>query len=674
MSYICTKIITLYISKTNKSNKSSIYSIHRKDICRMMEERYKYVRYATILTHIDMKKIFTSTVLLLCTTIAFAIPAKRNWKVITQSDGTSIKVCMTGDERLHYYVTEDNVPLYKAADNRYCYLKVENGKLLNSDILAHEAHMRTSKEMSAMANIADITPIASQLTIKWNNKSQPTTTKELTRNTNRLPGKDDKSVFKGSKKALVILACFKDKFFSKKDNEIVAFYNNVLNKEGFNEYGAAGSVHDYFKDMSRGEFDLTFDIIGPVKVSQSANYYGGPSALFGGTDHIGEFITEAIKKADESNEIDWKKYDWDGDGEVEQVFVLYAGYGQATGGPTGTIWPNAWTLDEALQNNDGNGGFSLDGVYINQYACSNELYLDSGTMPMGLGVFCHEFSHCMGLPDMYDTSYGRTPTMGDWDLLASGSYNGPQGIGWCPAGWTSYERAYAGWLDLTELKEGDRITGMKDLMDNDGKAYVIYNDNHKDEFYLLENHKNRSWDAYTPEDGLLIIHVDYDKALFDNNIVNTKGEFTTAQGYDGYYTNDHPRMAPFSRIRSIQNETYFYTYPMEAPRGVIDSLTNTSKPAAELYNELADGTKLMGKPIYNIEKDENGDISFTFMTKHKGTETAIKEIAINETEGTDGLVYDLTGKKAGHINDIKYGKLKAGIYITGGNGRKILVK
>ena len=83
----------------------------------MMEERYKYVHYATILTHIDMKKFFTSTVLLLCTTIAFAIPAKRNWKVITQSDGTSIKVCMTGDERLHYYVTEDNVPLYKAADN-----------------------------------------------------------------------------------------------------------------------------------------------------------------------------------------------------------------------------------------------------------------------------------------------------------------------------------------------------------------------------------------------------------------------------------------------------------------------------------------------------------------------------------------------------------------------------
>ena len=427
--------------------------------------------------------------------------------------------------------------------------------------------------------------------------------------------------------------------------------------------------------MSRGEFDLTFDIVGPVKVCKSATYYGGPSPIMGGADHIGEFITEAIKKADEKCDIDWKKYDWDDDGEVEQVFVLYAGYGQATGGPTGTIWPNAWTLDEALQNSDGNGGFSIDGVFIDQYACSNELYLDSGTVPMGLGVFCHEFSHCMGLPDMYDTNYGSTPTMGDWDLLAGGSYNGPQGIGWCPAGWTSYERTYAGWLELTELKAGDIIKGMTSLEEADGKAYVIYNDNHKDEYYLLENHKGMGWDKYTPENGLLIIHVDYDKDLFDNNIVNSKGEFTPAEGYDRYFTNDHPRMAPFSRVRSIQNDTYFYTYPMDAPRGVVDSLTDTSKPAAELYNALADGSKLMGKPVYNIEKDGDGNISFTFMTKEKETD-AIQDIAMAEDTTGDDTVYDITGKKAGRIGDIKNGSLKAGIYIIGGKRlqKKVLLK
>lgn len=616
-----------------------------------------------------MKRILISAVLSLCAAMTFAIPAKKNWKMVSQSDGTTIRVSQAGDEHLHYYITEDNVPLYKAADNRYCYLTIENGKLYNSGVLAHESAARSAKELQVMNTIHDLAPIARQMAAKKRSAAKRCVRPD------RLPSKDDISVFKGSKKALVILAAFSDKSFSKGDDAIVKFYDEVLNQEGYSQNGAAGSVHDYFKDMSRGEFDLTFDIVGPVKVSKSATYYGGPSPIMGGADHIGEFITEAIKKADEKCDIDWKKYDWDDDGEVEQVFVLYAGYGQATGGPTGTIWPNAWTLDEALQNNDGNGGFSIGGVFINQYACSNELYLDSGTVPMGLGVFCHEFSHCMGLPDMYDTNYGSTPTMGDWDLLAGGSYNGPQGIGWCPAGWTSYERAYAGWLELTELKAGDIIKGMTSLEEADGKAYVIYNDNHKDEYYLLENHKGMGWDKYTPENGLLIIHVDYDKDLFDNNIVNSKGEFTPAEGYDRYFTNDHPRMAPFSRVRSIQNDTYFYTYPMDAPRGVVDSLTDTSKPAAELYNALADGSKLMGKPVYNIEKDDDGNISFTFMTKEKETD-AIQDIAMAEDATGDDTVYDITGKKAGRIADIKSGKLKAGIYIIGGKRlqKKVLLK
>ena len=616
-----------------------------------------------------MKRILISAVLSLCAAMTFAIPAKKSWKVVSQSDGTTIKVSQAGDEHLHYYITEDNVPIYKAADNRYCYLTIESGKLHNSGVLAHESAARSAKELQVMNTIHDLAPIARQMAAKKRSAAKRCVRPD------RLPSKDDISVFKGSKKALVILAAFSDKSFSKGDDAIVKFYDEVLNQEGYSQNGAAGSVHDYFKDMSRGEFDLTFDIVGPVKVSKSATYYGGPSPIMGGTEHIGEFITEAIKKADEKCDIDWKKYDWDDDGEVEQVFVLYAGYGQATGGPTGTIWPNAWTLDEALQNSDGNGGFSIDGVFINQYACSNELYLDSGTVPMGLGVFCHEFSHCMGLPDMYDTNYGSTPTMGDWDLLAGGSYNGPQGIGWCPAGWTSYERAYAGWLELTELKAGDIIKGMTSLEEADGKAYVIYNDNHKDEYYLLENHKGMGWDKYTPENGLLIIHVDYDKDLFDNNIVNSKGEFTPAEGYDRYFTNDHPRMAPFSRVRSIQNDTYFYTYPMDAPRGVVDSLTDTSKPAAELYNALADGSKLMGKPVYNIEKDDDGNISFTFMTKEKETD-AIQDIAMAEDTTGDDTVYDITGKKAGRIGDIKNGSLKAGIYIIGGKRlqKKVLMK
>lgn len=602
----------------------------------------------------NIKKLFLSALLILGTTVVNAVPAMKSWKKMILSDGTAVEVTLVGDEYAHYYISRDGRTLAPRADGK---LALVSAVQIADMAFQRQAAMANARQRLSFARQAKATPAS---------KGRNTLC--------RLPSIDDKTIFRGSKKAPVILAYFSDKKFSKSDEQIVKFYDNVLNKEGFNEYGAAGSVHDYFKDMSRGVFDLTFDIIGPVKVSKSATYYGGPSVIMGGTDHIGEFITEAVKNADAAYNIDWSKYDWDGDGEVEQVFVLYAGYGQATGGPTGTIWPNAWTLDEATANNDGNGGFSLDGVFINQYACSNELYQSSGSTPMGLGVFCHEFSHCMGLPDMYDTNYSNTPTMGDWDLLASGSYNGPNGIGWCPAGWTSYERAYAGWLDIEELKAGDIITGMKDLEDNEGKAYAIYNDNNRDEFYLLENHKNRGWDAYTPEGGLLVIHVDYDKALFDNNIVNSKGTFTPAQGYDGIYTNDHPRMAPFSKIRSVTNETYYYTYPMEAPRGVLDSLTNVSKPAATLYNALADGSTLMGKPIYNIKKDaETGDISFSFMTKDTGAETAVSEIPYTEDSfSAEDNVYDLTGKLVGK----RTGSLKPGIYIIGNKDRtrKIIVR
>ena len=617
-----------------------------------------------------MKRLCMSALLALGAMTVMAIPAKKSWKKIVQADGSVVEVTLAGDETMHYYVTRDGVALARVADNRYCYVKIEGGKPVASVRLAHEQASRSEDENRLAVSSREMSLLASARRLSMS--SRVSRGKKAVHQF--VAGQN---VFKGSKKALVVLAYFSDKSFSESDEETRAFYDRVLNEKGFSEFGANGSVHDYFSDMSRGQFDLTFDVVGPVKVSKSATYYGGPSVLLGGTDHIGEFITEAIKKADAENDIDWQQYDWDGDGEVEQVFVLYAGYGQATGGPTGTIWPNAWTLDEALANNDGQGGFSLGGVYINQYACSNELYLSSGKTKMGLGVFCHEFSHCMGLPDMYDTNYSNTPTMGDWDLLASGSYNGPNGIGWCPAGWTSYERAYAGWLEPVELKPNDTVTDMGALEDSDGQAYIIYNDNHKDEYYLLENHKNTGWDAYTPESGLLVIHVDYDKDLFENNIVNTKGTFTPAEGYTGTFTNDHPRMAPLSRVRSISNETYYYTFPMNTPRGVVDSLTNTGKPAATLYNALADGTKLMNKPIYNIRKDsKTGNISFQYMPDKNGEAAYIQDINSMEPVDSRCRVYDLMGNVAGSYADIKAGSLARGMYILKSKNsiKKILVK
>ncbi len=584
-----------------------------------------------------MIKTFITTAIALATcATTTAIPAKKMWRSILLPDGTRTEAVFVGNERCHYYLTRDGyayTPLNDISDN-------EPMRLLK----AEEMRMATT---TFGRGLRRLTPRASSA---------------------------NSAEFRGKKKGLVVLAYFSDKSFAQNDSSIVSFYDKVLNKESYSENGAPGSVHDYFKDMSRGVFDLTFDIVGPVRVSKSATYYGGPSALYGGTDHAGEFITDALKKADSQFSINWSDYDWNNDGEVDQVFVLYAGYGQATGGPTGTIWPHAWTLDEAAQNNDGDGGFSLGGVYINRYACSNELYSNSGRVKMGHGTFCHEFSHCMGLPDMYDTNYGSTPTMGTWDLMASGSYNGPKGLGWSPAPWTSWERWQAGWLTPTELQPGDTITDMKGLEDDDAQAYIIYNDAHPDEYYLLENHTMKKWDAYAPESGLLILHVDYDKELFDNNIVNTRGTFTPEEGYSGYFTNDHPRMAPFSKVRSISGSTYYYTYPMQAPRGVIDSLTNTSNPAATLYNEQTDGTLLMSKPLKNISKDSaTGNISFVFMPKEGNTTMITENMVLPYRDEDQVPVYNLAGECVGKMSDIRSHKLSAGIYVTA-NGKKTIVR
>lgn len=598
---------------------------------------------------------------------AMAVPAKRVWRTVVQDDGSSLELMLVGDEHFHYFITRDSIPVVAEAENRYCYADVSETGLVSSGVLAHEPGMRDKAEQARMTTVSAVNKVGKARMEKL----------RAHRKTRRLE-RNNAASFTGSKKAIVILAEFSDKTFSDGAEEARAFYSDMTNLEGFSLYDAPGSVHDYFADMSRGMFDLTFDVYGPVTVSKSARYYGGNvyNDVYEGVKNAGEFITEAVNLADDAYDIDWTRYDWDGDGEVEQVFVLYAGYGRATNGPFGTIWPHEATLDDVANEGCGGSGKILkDGVYVNTYACGNELNGSIGTTKMGMGVFCHEFSHCMGLPDMYDVDYGGNYGMGDWDLLDQGSYNGPRGLGWCPAGWTSYERNYAGWLDYTELLPDTKVTGMKELTDNDAEAYVIYNDGNNNEYYLLENRKQVSWDAYVPEEGLLIIHVDYDPLLWENNVVNTTGTFYKEDGYTEDFTNDHPRMTPIHK-KTLLN-TYYDTYPIEYGVVLIDSLTDNSSPVASVYNLNTDGTKYMHKPIYDISKDGNGDISFSFMPSDRGNANGIVTIrdAIAAERPID--VYNLNGTQVTSTVDGTVGSLRKGVYIvrmTGGKTSKIVIK
>lgn len=312
----------------------------------------------------------------------------------------------------------------------------------------------------------------------------------------------------------------------------------------------------------------------------------------------GEMVAEACLWAHEHG-INFSKYDWNGDGEVDQVFVLYAGHGEASYKDANTVWPHMHYLSAS----DYGKSLSLDGVTVDTYACSSELNGD-GNLD-GIGTFCHEFSHCMGFPDLYDTSYAGWFGMGDFDLMCSGSYNGD---GICPAGYSAYEKAECGWLtlkDMTNIEQETSIVGVQP-MSADEDAYIIKNKGHEDEYYILENRQKTGWDSYLPASGLMITHVDYDADIWDWNMPNTSGKYEDANG--NTKTNDHQRLTIFRAGNSSSD--YGDSSDLYPYRGN-NSLTKTSSPASTLYNTNSNGSKYMHVAIKDIAIASDGTASFT---------------------------------------------------------------
>ncbi len=584
-----------------------------------------------------IRKTLTFAVLALFAGRILAVPPEKVWREVTMADGSKAKVMMIGDEWAHCLVTADGRAVDELDDGSYVYVDkdsvmavVRQKKLRRSQVMRRGGSRRSSSAKGRGAAALESSDIA-----------------------------DNYECFRGKRRGIVILAEFPDRAFLSEGSGPEAYYTRMLNEEGFGDDSNMGSVHDYFTDMSGGLFDLTFDVYGPVTLSRKSSYYGGSD----GSELAGEFITESVELADATYDIDWTQYDWDGDGYVEEVFVLYAGYGQATGGGTKTLWPHMATLsDMKLVGNDIPGPLTFDGVKVDVYACANELYGGRGSRRMGIGVFCHEFSHCMGLPDMYDTGYSDNRGMGDWDLMDSGNYNGTTGT--CPAPWTPWERHYAGWLEYTVLRENDSVKGLKPLLE-EAKAYVIYNDGNPDEYYTLHNVGGSKWDSALPESGLLITHVDYDEYLFLNNIVNTTGRVTLLDRTVVY--NDHERMAPFSRRFGF---TYYETYPFKYGTLCVDSLTDYSNPRASVWNTNTDGSLLMHKPLYDIACDaKTGYVSFNYMPG--ATATAVRD-AVVESGGGSMEIFDMTGK---YVGDSGAG-LPPGVYIRrdGHESKKIFVR
>lgn len=503
-----------------------------------------------------MKRILLSISAVLAAIAIQAMPVKPGiWRNITLADGTVVKAELVGDEHLTYWRTADGA-CYRQTPSAGVFSKVELSALQSEydAVVAQKA----AREKAILESARTSMPVK----------------------------KVEGSKFQGKKKCLVILANFADTKF--KPEHTLDLYKQIINGENYSDetLGFKGSVRDYFKAQSGGQFEIDFDVVGPVDLPKGYAGYGKNDAS--GRDQaalVYPMVEDAVNLA-KDQVTDWKQYDWDGDGLVEEVFVLYAGHGQAKyPQDPDLVWPHKSAIDPMTV---------ADGVKVSVYACSSELGATEAID--GIGAFCHEFSHCMGLKDHYDIN-GRGYGTGFWDIMCFGCYNGNSFL---PAEYNSYEKMFCGWKEPIVLNaEPQKIEGMKALAAG-GDTYIFYNDGNENEYYMLENRQKTGWDAALPGEGLIVLHVDYSKGAWEDNQVN--------------YNAARQRMTVIpadNTLGSTDEDKAGDAWPYQGN----NSLTNYSRPACTVYNANTDGTGYMNKYLLNITQNADGTISFEYTTK-----------------------------------------------------------
>lgn len=545
------------------------------------------------------KRTLTIAATLLLAASAFAVPAKRVKRQVEQPDGTMLTVTVRGDENFHFVATEDGQPLVVGNDGAYRYAVLDaDGHLAPSSQVAHNLSGRSAAEKAFLSSYSTeaskVRSLGEKRAAQRNSRRIARLMKRGAVDSKGMPRRQQMAGatggegigVTGERKGLVILVNFKDKKMQSKHTQ--AEWNDYFNKVGYDINGNSGSVHDYFYEQSYGKFDLDFDVVGPVTVSKNMAAYGANDASGDDIDPAG-MVVEACKLAYDQYGLDMSKYDWDGDGAVDQVYLIYAGYGEAsdaTGELADCIWQHEWDIQE--------GGYSLvlGGKRIRTYGCSSELNGNAGTQMDGIGTACHEFSHCLGIPDFYDTGGNNNYGMSEWDLMDYGSYGGD---GYCPSGYNTYEKWVSGWIEPTVLSKPQYITDMKPLTDAP-EACVVFNEATPTEYYIFENRQQKKTDAELPAHGMLVIHVDYDQTAWTKNTVNN------------VYNHQRFTIVPADN-KLTESTNSGDTYPGTTKT---TSLTDNTTPATKLFNANSDGRKFLGKPVTDI-KESNGNISFTFM-------------------------------------------------------------
>ncbi|MCQ2335317.1 MAG: M6 family metalloprotease domain-containing protein [Paludibacteraceae bacterium] len=489
-----------------------------------------------------LRNLFSILLSALAITSALAVPASREWINYTQPDGSLVRVQICGDEYGHWYQTQAGLTMQRDAQG---FLRQTDVTQMQNERLAR---IREAKQQNARSRAAQV-------------------------------GGGQYVPQRGHVHIPVILVNYTDVQFSM--DKPADCFDRLFNTDGGTNPRATGSVHDYYMASSDSILSLEYDVYGPYTVSNNRAYYGKDHDNGGIDANIRKLIIEAVQLA-YADGMDVSKYDNDFDGKIDNVSVITAGYNQAEGGPADAIWPHY----SALYNSP-----MVGSKYIGGYLVISEYRGYTGKVQAGIGTYCHEFGHALGLPDLYDTESSSTYTVGSWDIMCSGSYNNN---GSTPPTFTAFERFIMGWLEPEQLKRPGNY--IMEPIETSNRAYLIADGNFNgralypspDEYFLIENRQKVGWDANTGAlagTGLMISHITFDLTKFEYNTFN----------------NNRPLgFAIVSAANTVQTQT--------TPSDLFPGSANITSWIPKCNN----GVELTEQKLLNIMAFEDATVSFHF--------------------------------------------------------------
>lgn len=544
---------------------------------------------------------------------AMAIPAKPGFVAFTQPDGSVINVRIVGDEHGHVIYSSEGYLLIES-NGRLEYAKFDaKGFPSASGIMATNEYDSNITSMGIQPR-EKVDRWTEMMTANRDSRLDKMYSKSIIKKVStRAEESEDRLVpynfgrcsvtfpVLGEQKGLVILVSYQDIDFMYGNYD---YFHRMLNEEGFSDYGSLGSARDWFVYNSNGQFLPDFDVYGPVVLPNKREYYGGNDA-YGNDKRAEEMAIDACRLLDD--EIDFTKYDRDGDGVVDNVFIFYAGKGEHDSAIKNCVWPHSWDLSVAHPDEE----YIFDGVKLDHYACTCE-YPSGYKRPDGIGTFVHEFSHVMGLPDLYVTTYTSGFTPGGWSVMDKGPYNNDR---LTPPNYSSYEKCALGWLEFKPFEKG-RME-LTDLSTSN-MAYALPTDC-ENEFYFFENRQQYGNDEFLPGHGMLVWHVDYDEEMWRLNAVNNLP------------AHQHVDLIEADNIKteSTRNADAF-----PGPKNVT-SFGFETKPKLSSWSK--------GRLAYDLEdiaESEDGIISFNAVTSDENAVMGVESVEV-----MDNIYYDLSGRR-----------------------------